>query len=353
MGRFGTGIALAILLAACGSAAPTTTLVRNAESGASTHTASHATVPNPFTIVARYSASSLGLRNPRDLAIGPNGNVYITDATDRVTEMSPTGKVVRRWGGRGKRPGEFKFVSNDSRDPNALDASIVVGSNGDLYVSDSGNARIEVFSGAGHFIRQFGSSITNASGHLLLPSDLAIDSKGNVYVVDAQQGVVEKYSPTGAFMWQVGSGAGSTDPDLSGLFHLQSIDRHGLIVVANDTPPGDAVIYLDTSGNKVDAFRTTGDLPSDTGPCDVSLDSAGDLFVQGCPGPASVGEPSSPPVQDALVFDHAHNLIGAWHHAPFNRSPEFGPNGAVFALGGGQCFRCTTNAILKLKVTLR
>jgi hypothetical protein len=53
------------------------------------------------------------------------------------------------------------------------------------------------------------------------------------------------------------------------------------------------------------------------------------------------------------VFDHAHNLIGAWRHAPFERSPGFGPNGEVFALGSKDCFRCTTDAILKLKVTLR
>jgi hypothetical protein len=347
--RFGTGIALAALLAGCGS----TTSGGSATSRAPTQAASRSAVPNPFRIVARYSASSLGLKNPRDLAIGPNGNLYITDASDRVTEMSATGKVLRRWGGPGKRPGEFKFVSNDSRDPNAVAASIAVGPSGHLYVSDSGNNRVEVFSPTGRFIRQFGSSITQESGHFVLPSDLVVDSKGNVYVSDAAQNVVEKYSPTGAFLWQVGSGAGSTDPELSGLFHLQSIDRHGLIVIANDTVPGAAVIYLDPSGHKIDGLQTTADLPRGVGPCDVSLDSHGDAFVQACPGPSSVGEPSSPPVQDALVFDHAHKLIGAWHHAPFLRSPTFGPDGEVFALGGPDCIRCTTNALLRLKVTLR
>jgi hypothetical protein len=347
--RFGTGITLAALAAACGSA--TTTHVAAVKASSPHGSATH--VSNPFRIVARYSASSLGLRNARDLAIGPTGNVYITDAADRVTEMSPTGKVLRKWGGRGKRPGQFKFVTKDSRDPNDVAASIAVGPNGDVYVSDSGNARVEVFSPSGRFIRQFGSSITQLSGHFVLPYDLVVDSKGNVYVSDVSLNVVQRYSPAGAFMWQVGSGAGSTNPKLAGQFHLQSIDRHGLIVTASDTLPGAAIIYLDASGHEIDAFRTTADLPRGVGPCDVSLNPLGDSFVQSCPGPSSIGEPSSPPIQYALVFDHAHNLVGAWRHAPFARSPGFGQNGEAFVLGSRDCFRCTTNAILKLQVTLR
>jgi streptogramin lyase len=218
--------------------------------------ASH--VPNPFKIVARYSASSLGLRDPRGLAIGPNGNLYITDATDRVTEVSSTGKMLRRWGGRGTRPGQFDFAIQGSGDPTSLAVGIAAGPNGDVYVSDSGNERVEVFSPTGHFIRQFGSSITGASGHFLQPNALVVDPRGNVYVTDDEQNVVEKYSPSGSFLWQVGSGAGSSDPDLSGFLTLASIDRHGLLPIASDSG---AIVYLDAQGHKVDAFHTTAYLP--------------------------------------------------------------------------------------------
>jgi hypothetical protein len=352
--RFGTGIALAGLLAGCGNTTLATSAARRSTSRAGKPTDSRSAAPDPFIVTARYSASSLGLKNPRDLAIGPSGNLYITDATDRVAEVSPAGKVVRRWGGRGTRPGEFVFVTVDTRDPNALAASIAVGPSGDVYVSDSGNDRVEVFSATGRFIRHFGSSFTGSNGHFLLPYDLVVDANGDVYVADDQQNVVEKYSPSGAFLWEVGAGAGSPDPDLVGEFHLESIDRHGLIVTTSDSR--EAIIYLDSRGHKVDVFRTSAYLPQGVGPCDVSLDSLGDAFVQSCPGLSSVGEPSSPPVQYALVFDRAHNLIGAWHHAPFALSPRFGPSGGVFALGfrqGGYCFRCTANMIFGLRVALR
>src|SRR5262245_13560949 len=130
--RFGTGIALAGLLAGCGNTMPATRAARSNTSRVGTPTDSRSAAPNPFTVTARYSASSLGLHNARDLAIGPSGNLYITDATDRVAEVSPAGKVVRRWGGHGTRPGEFAFVTVDTRDPNALAASIAVGPSGDV-----------------------------------------------------------------------------------------------------------------------------------------------------------------------------------------------------------------------------
>jgi sugar lactone lactonase YvrE len=263
----------------------------------------------------------------------------MTDATDRVTEVSPTGKVLRRWGGRGTRPGQFNFARQGSGDPTSLAVGVAVGSNGDVYVSDSGNARVEVFSPTGHFIRQFGSSLT-ASGHFLQPNDLVVDHRGNVYVADDEQNVVEKYSPSGSFLWQVGSGAGSSDPDLSGFLTLAGIDRHGLVPIASDSG---AIVYLDSQGHKVDVFHTTAYLPHGIGPCDVTLDSRGDAFVQSC-GPY------------ALVFDRSHNLIAAWQHAPFPaRSPRFGPRGEVFALGyqrGVVCNGCAPNVILKLKVAL-
>src|SRR5262249_17944923 len=101
-----------------------------------------ASLPSPFTIAARFSATSLGLDHPRAVAIGPNGNLYVTDRSQRVTVISPVGKVLRRWGHVGRRPGEFRFTGPDPNDPFDVHAKIAVGSDGLVYVGDSGNGRV-------------------------------------------------------------------------------------------------------------------------------------------------------------------------------------------------------------------
>ena len=294
-----------------------------------TTSAGSAVLPSPFTITARYAPKSLGLRNSRYLAIGPDGNLYVTDGRQRVSVISPRGKVLRRWGKPGNGPGEFRFVSSDPSDAKDMHAAVTVGRNGMVYVSDSGNARIQVFTPKGRFVRQFGT-FGNGKGQFLLPADLVVDDAGNVYVTDDQRESLAKFSPSGKVVWRIGGGA-SADSDLVGHFHLASIDAHRRLVVANDDKS--RILYLDRNGHKVDAFGSGSKFPD--GACGVTVNRAGSTFVTGCgSGPT-------------LVFDRTHRLVAESPRStePLLRSPSFGPRGEVFALG-------RNGSILKLHITL-
>jgi DNA-binding beta-propeller fold protein YncE len=306
----------------------------NAAAPAGGHTspvAASPALPSPFTITARYTAKSLGLDHPTGLTIGPGGNVYVTDRSQRVTVISPGGEVLRRWGKPGSKPGEFKFVGLDSRAPADIDGKITVGPDGMVYVSDSGNARVQVFTPGGHFVRQFGSYGTG-KGQFLHPFDLVVDGAGNAYVVEGVTETLAKFSPAGRVIWTIG-GSAATDPDLSGHFHVTSIDRHGRLVVTNDDI--NRILYIDPNGHKVDAF-SPGSLSGHV--CEATVDAAGNTYVSGCDPQAT--EPT-------LVYDRAHRLIATWLGAPYSlrRSPDFGPHGEVFALA-------TDGSILKLRITL-
>jgi len=321
---------LAVLAAGCAGNAATAT-------GTNTSPASAASRPLPssFTITARYSAKSLGLSHPAALAVGPDGNLYVTDLSQRVSVISPAGTVLRRWGKPGSGPGEFRFIPGDPTTPTDVHAQIAVGPDGKVYVSDSGNGRVQVFTPQGRFVRQFGS-YGSGKGQFLSPYHLAVDATGDVYVADDQARTLSKFSPAGKVLWTIGGGA-SSDPDLTGLFKFTGFDAHGRLVVVNDVV--NRVLYIDASGHKVDAF-TPSTSGSPTGHvCSATVDAAGNTYVSGCGGVPQTGP--------TLVYDRAHRLIAEWPGTPYSllSSPAFGPHGEVFALAAD-------GSILKLHITL-
>jgi DNA-binding beta-propeller fold protein YncE len=321
---------LALLAAGC-----TGNLATATGTNTSPVSAASRALPSPFTITARYTATSLGLSHPEALAVGPDGNLYVTDSSQRVTVISPAGKVLRRWGKPGSGRGEFRFIAPDPNASTETEGKIAVGPDGQVYVSDSGNGRVQVFTPQGRFIRQFGS-YGSGKGQFLRPADLMADSAGNVYVADDQVETLAKFSPVGKVIWQIGGGA-SSDPDLSGHFHLASIDAHGRLVVVNDDQQ--RILYIDSSGHKVDAFSPHFPTSSTIGgACEATVDAVGNTYVSGC-GP----QPTGP----TLAFDRAHRLIAKWPGTTYSllRSPVFGPHGEVFALA-------TDGTILKLHIIL-
>lgn len=66
---------------------------------------------------------------------------------------------------------------------------VAVDSKGDVYIANSANSAIDVFSPGGEYL----TSIADPN----LPCGLAVDSKGNVYAVDTASGNVVMFAPTG------------------------------------------------------------------------------------------------------------------------------------------------------------
>jgi len=85
-------------------------------------------------------------RQVTDMAWDAAGNIYISDGyiNSRIAKIDKDGNWLTSWGEPGSGPGQFNTPHN-----------IAVDANGNVYVADRGNRRIQVFDGEGKFERQF------------------------------------------------------------------------------------------------------------------------------------------------------------------------------------------------------
>jgi hypothetical protein len=86
---------------------------------------------------------------PADVAWDRAGNIYVADGignTNRVAKFDKEGRFIRQWGSTGSENGQFTGVK-----------SLAVDAQGNVYVADAGNKRIQVFDADGNFKSQFGN----------------------------------------------------------------------------------------------------------------------------------------------------------------------------------------------------
>jgi hypothetical protein len=98
-------------------------------------------------------------------------------------------RLVTRWGSKGSGFGQFTNP-----------CGIAVGPNGEVYVADAGNNRIQKFDANGVFLRDWkrGDGDTDTTHHNLKnPRGIAVDRLGYVYVVDTGNRKVQKFFDSG------------------------------------------------------------------------------------------------------------------------------------------------------------
>ena len=139
------------------------------------------------------------LPRPSGLAIDRSSNrLFVADSKLHKIRVydSVSGKFVKEIGRRGIEEGEFNIPTN------------LFIRNGRLYVTDTGNFRIQVLDLDGNFLTKIGK-IGDAPGMVARPKGVAVDSENHVYVVDAAFDNFQIFSDQGEILLFVGE-AGRT-----------------------------------------------------------------------------------------------------------------------------------------------
>jgi uncharacterized protein (TIGR03663 family) len=136
---------------------------------------------------------------PKGLAVDADGNVYVADSRNhRIQMLDANGQFVRQWGGEGNAPGQFNEPWG-----------VAVGPEGNIYVADTWNHRVQVFDPEGNLLRAWGmfgevDQPTGPGNVLYGPRDLAFDDAGNLYLTDTGNKRVVKYDASGQMLGAVG-----------------------------------------------------------------------------------------------------------------------------------------------------
>ena len=158
----------------------------------------------PDLETGRFGTGKLYFDDPVDVAVDGEGDVYILDGGNfRIQVMNERGRFLRKWGGKGMGDGRFN-------DPVAL----AISPDDDfLVVLDRDPARVQVFSPDGSFLLSFAGKRIG-KGSMDEPADLTIDSQNYIYVVDRGRDRILKFHRSGAFVDEWGS-TGRREKDLA------------------------------------------------------------------------------------------------------------------------------------------
>lgn len=174
---------------------------------------------------------SEGMASPAGLAVdNENRFLYVADSElDQILvyDADPPFKLLRTIGKAGSKheltsPGDFSRPTN-----------VAVDKDGNLYVSDTFNNRVEIFDADGIFIRQFGKA-GDGPGYFARPKGIAIDSDGHVWVADAVQDRVQVFTPEGILLIYLG-GHGLLPGQFSTIAGL-TIDKNNRVLTSEQYP---------------------------------------------------------------------------------------------------------------------
>jgi DNA-binding beta-propeller fold protein YncE len=172
-----------------------------------------------------------GLVEPSGLAIDTqNRLLYVSDVDQDIVQVydADSFKLLRHIGTSGKNhtltdPGNF-----------AKPTGLAVDKEGNLFVADTLNDRIEVFDADGMFIRTWGKN-GDGPGYFARPKGVALDSDGHVWVADGMQDRVQVFMPDGQLCIAFG-GHGLLPGQFQGLADIHIDNRRNRVYTSEIFP---------------------------------------------------------------------------------------------------------------------
>ncbi len=252
------------------------------------------------------------LAQPRALTVDPNtNNVYVVNASkEQVVVFDQNGNHLFTFGSKGTGNGQF------TNEPRGI--AITAGSSPTVYVTDSGNRRVEAFNESGVFQFTVGGPTTFVG-----PRGLAVTADGDLLVTDEWNFSLKEFTLAGTFLRKLFA----SPPPVPGVNSPRGIEYDsvtGRIVVDDYWNQRIETVMLDGTGALVFGFRGVRTMSG-------ALNFAWDVAVQPTTGRYFVANRES---NQIVVFDASGNFIAKWGVSGSGPGQMKFPQGVAFAPDG-------------------
>lgn len=127
------------------------------------------------------------LTAPKDVVVDGQGNYYVLDTINaRVQVFNSERRYLYQWGSMGNAYGQF--IGSVT--------TLTLGANGDVYIADAGNNRVQQFTRNGAFVRSWRTG-GDPVGAPMRVAGIAADASGDIFVTNWEERSVIRFSATG------------------------------------------------------------------------------------------------------------------------------------------------------------
>jgi len=204
---------------------------------------------------------------PKGMTLDHEGNIVVVEPHySRINHFNKEGKLMSQWGAHGNNKGQLSF-------PRA----IAIGNDGSAYVSEFQIIeRVQKFQLNRKSVLFEIQGAGNADGQFNRAEGLSLSPEGNLFVADSCNHRIQVFSADGTFLKSLGK-AGTARGEFSYPYDIR-IDDVGNQYICEFG--NSRLTILDSKGQVIELIGQAGSLPGEfNNPWSLALDSKGNLYV--------------------------------------------------------------------------